>query len=77
MAERPNIVDPQMLDFLDEYRKTRNPYGARRDLKEAFNLDNKDATIILKHWMATFEKRHAQPEITVEEVARRMTDGND
>ena len=58
MAERPNIVDTQMLDFLDEYRKTKNPYGARGDLKEAFDLNNKEASTILKYWMDTFTSRH-------------------
>ena len=53
---RPAIVTQTHLAFLDTLRKSgdANMYGASADLMAEFDMDRKDAKIILKYWMATF-----------------------
>tara|TARA_Y100000310_G_C20185062_1_gene579908 strand:- start:121 stop:426 length:306 start_codon:yes stop_codon:yes gene_type:complete len=59
MPERPDIVDSEMLTFLDEYRKTHNVYTARPALKEAFGLNTPEASTVLSYWMRVYTSRNS------------------
>lgn len=60
--ERPEIVDDEHLDYLDELRESgeTNMFGARPYLMEEFDLERKEAGTILSYWMASFGERHPQ-----------------
>ena len=60
--ERPEIVEDEHLDYLDEIRKSGivNMFGAGTYLQEEFSLSREEARTILKYWMDTFGERHAE-----------------
>lgn len=53
---RPQIVENEYLEFLDELREsgTVNMFGAGPYLELEFNLSRADAKTILMYWMETF-----------------------
>lgn len=60
MITRPEIVTNENLEYLDTLRGSgvTNMFGAGSWLRDAFELEKKDAAIILKYWMASFSERH-------------------
>ena len=60
--ERPEIVEDEHLDYLDEIRESGivNMFGARPYLMNAFEMSDDDARTILLYWMKTFGERHAE-----------------
>ena len=60
MIERPDIVDDEHLEFLDDLRISgeTNMYGAGTYLEDEFAIDRISARTILAYWMESFEERH-------------------
>ena len=63
MAEiqRPDYVEDEYLEYLDELRDSgdTNMFGARPYLMDEFwNLTKQEAAAILTYWMGTFGERH-------------------
>lgn len=58
--EKPEMLEEKHLEYLDELRDSgeTNMFGAGAYLREVFDLDRKDASVILSYWMETFSKRH-------------------
>ena len=56
---RPEIVTDEMLDFLDNLRKSgvTNMWGAALYLEEEFPLSHEDAKTVLVYWMQTFGQK--------------------
>jgi len=55
--ERPDVVEDEMLEFLDDLRESgeTNMFGARPYLMREYDyLDKKEAAEILSYWMKTF-----------------------
>ncbi len=55
--ERPDFVEDDHLEFLDELRESgeTNMYGARSYLMKEYDyLDKKEAAAILTYWMKSF-----------------------
>lgn len=57
---RPAIVTDEHLEYLDALRESgvTNMYGAGQYLESAFDVNRKDASVILVFWMRTFSERH-------------------
>jgi len=53
---RPEIVEDEHLEFLDELRDSgiTNMFGARSWLMKAFKLPSDEAQKVLLYWMKTF-----------------------
>lgn len=60
MTKRPSIVTDENLEYLDTLRESgvTNMWGAGAYLREAFEIEESDASIILGYWMETFSERH-------------------
>jgi len=58
MSDRPEIVDDDHLDFLDELRESgaTNMFGGGAYIQQAFGVTEKDARVILGYWMDTFPR---------------------
>tara|TARA_R110002012_G_C11290402_1_gene571936 strand:- start:269 stop:460 length:192 start_codon:yes stop_codon:yes gene_type:complete len=57
---RPTVVEEEHLTFLDELRESgaTNMFGAAPYLESAFDLERKEARIVLSYWMQSFSERH-------------------
>jgi hypothetical protein len=55
-VERPEIVDDEHLEYLDELRDSgqTNMFGSPAYVADEFDVGERDARIIVKYWMATF-----------------------
>lgn len=55
---RPEIVEDEHLDFLDELRESgiTNMFGAGRYIEETFGVDRYDAVEILTYWMKSYPR---------------------
>jgi hypothetical protein len=60
VSKRPEIVEEDHLEYLDELRESgeTNMFGAGSYLRDEFGLDRKEASSILSYWMETFSDRH-------------------
>jgi hypothetical protein len=58
--ERPEIVENKHLKYLDNLRDlgTMNMHGAPTVLAVDFDLDDKQAKVIVKYWMDSYMERH-------------------
>ena len=60
-VERPEIVDEEHLEYLDDLRESgvTNMYGAAQYLVEDFpELSESDARAVLTYWMRSFSERY-------------------
>ena len=59
METRPDIVDDEHLEFLDELRAfgDTNMYGAGPYLQREFGETRRDAQTIVLYWMRSFKGR--------------------
>lgn len=62
MKERPEIVNDDHLNYLDDLRESgvTNMFGAGAYVKEHFNVSMADANKIVGWWMQTFESRQEE-----------------
>lgn len=60
MRERPDCLDDEHLQYLDDLRESgvTNMRGAGAYLENEFPLDKTEASDILCYWMDTFSDRH-------------------
>jgi hypothetical protein len=60
MKIKPDIVEDQHLDFLDDLRESgeTNMVGAGKFLQRQFDASRQQANEILSYWMETFSERH-------------------
>jgi hypothetical protein len=58
--ERPEIVEDEHLDYLDDLRESgvTNMFGAGSYVAEEFDLSDADASTVLIYWMHSFGERH-------------------
>lgn len=58
--EKPDIVDDEHLEFLDNLRESgiTNMVGAGHFLQRKFPLKKSEASTVLRYWMDTFSERH-------------------
>ena len=56
MANRPEVVTDEHLEYLDELRESgeTNMFGAAPYLQQEFGMDKKEARVITQYWMASF-----------------------
>ena len=61
MPEKPEMLQDEHLEYLDELRETglTNMFGAAPFLAASFNFSKKDARAILSYWMRTFSERNS------------------
>ena len=66
-TERPEIVEDEMLTFLDDLRERGevNMSGAADDLRNessgmGFHLSKRESRAVLKYWMVTFGDRQKE-----------------
>jgi hypothetical protein len=57
-AKRPAVVEQEHLDYLDGLRESGacNMFGASSYLVEEFDLDKKEARVVLQYWMDSFSE---------------------
>jgi hypothetical protein len=61
MADKPEFVTDDMLEYLDDLRESgiTNMFGARPYIEDEFpDLTSKEAGEVLIYWMYTFSERH-------------------
>ena len=60
MIERPEVVTDEHLEYLDDLRESgvTNMYGAGAYLEIDFEINEKEAWIVLSYWMKSFSERH-------------------
>lgn len=58
MADRPEIVTDEHLEYLDDLRDSgvTNMYGAPAYVEEEFDVDSRDSKTIVQYWMDSFGK---------------------
>jgi len=58
--KKPIIVTEEHLVYLDNLRESgvTNMYGAGQYLSNDFGLSKKEAGMVLRYWMGSFEERH-------------------
>lgn len=62
IMKKPDIVTDAHLKYLDGLRESgaTNMWGAGTYVERSFGISKKDADIILKYWMDSFDIRHHQ-----------------
>ena len=55
--ERPDIVDYEMLEYLDALKEN-EPVDYFPLLKRKFRLTNEDTIEVLKYWQRSYSERH-------------------
>lgn len=62
MADRPEFLTEDMLNFLDGMREEGqiNMFGAGPYVRQAFDLTKKQARKVMVYWMETFHERHPE-----------------
>ena len=60
VMERPEIVEDEHLEFLDELRESgvTNMFGADAYVINEFFVDKKTAGTIVQYWMDSFSERN-------------------
>ena len=59
MVDRPSIVTPEHLEFLNDLRDsaTINMAGAAPELREEFDLSKLESRAVCKYWRDSFGER--------------------
>lgn len=62
MAKHDEFIE--YFEYLDELRDSgvTNMFGATPYLEEEFGVSKREARVILKEWMHTFDERHPEEE---------------
>ena len=58
--ERPEVVTEDHLLYLDDLRESgeTNMFGAGAYVESEFDMNRKDASVVVGYWMRTFSERH-------------------
>lgn len=62
MAKHDEFIE--YFEYLDELRDSgvTNMFGATPYLEDEFSVSKREARVILKEWMRTFDERHPEEE---------------